>query len=123
MSHSLYDLLSLMFDDLDLEYSFSPLEIAIYWRLVHRCNFRKWKNPFPFACDDLRAKVRCKNAESKKAFDTARNRLKQAGLLDYKGGNGRGNVTVYTLYLPQKGSIKGLQIEPLSAPLSLKQGC
>lgn len=102
------------FFELDLEYSFTPMEVAIYFRLLDRSNSLAWKNPFGFSCDELRAKVRCKNAESKKPFDTARNRLKQAGLIDFVNGNGRGHVTKYTL----KGALKGIQIEPLSVPLS-----
>lgn len=95
---------------MDLEYSFTPLEVTIYFRLMERCNTLAWKNPFGFACDELRAKVKCKNAESKKPFDTARNRLKQAGLIDYVNGGGRGYVTKYT--------IKGVQMLPLSVPFS-----
>jgi hypothetical protein len=122
MKPSLYDLLAWMFDDLDEVYSFSPMEIAIYWRLVHRCNRRNWLNPIYFACDDLRAKVKAKNAESKTAFDTARNRLKQAGLIEYEKGNGRGNITRYTIIFPQKGLVKspkkGIQKQTLSSTLS-----
>jgi hypothetical protein len=94
------------FEELDLEYSFSPLEIAIYTRLLWKCNRLKWKNPFVFGCDELRAKVRTTNKDGKTAFDTARNKLKQAGLIDYWNGNGRGNYTRYEVKGVEKGHTK-----------------
>ncbi len=107
------------FARLDKEYSFTPLEIAIYMHLLWKCNDLSWKNPFRFGCDELRAKVKTTNKDSKKAFDTARNRLKQAGLFDFQKGNGRGNYTLYTLFDFEKEGEKGGQNAPLSGSLSV----
>lgn len=83
--------------DKDAEHYFTPLETATYVRLVDRCNRLYWKNPFNFATDELLFKLRLR---TKDPLDTARNRLKQAGLLDYKNGNGRGQTTMYWLTDP-----------------------
>lgn len=93
----------------DEEYSFTPIEVAVFFRLLNKCNAIAWKNPFNFLSEELMLKSRCK----KDAFDTARNRLKQAGLIDYRNGNGRGIATIYEIRVLIKG---GLKQHPLTAP-------
>ena len=85
------------FFEKDVEYYFTPLELATYMRLVDRCYRLRWKNPFNLASEELLFMLRLK---TKDPLDTARNRLKQAGLLDYKNGNGRGQTTQYWLTEP-----------------------
>jgi hypothetical protein len=85
------------FFEKDAEFYFTPLELATYMRLVDRCYRLRWKNPFNLATEELLFKLRLR---TKDPLDTARNRLKQAGLLDYKNGNGRGQTTQYWLTEP-----------------------
>ena len=85
------------FFEKDTEHYFTPLELATYMRLVDRCYRLRWKNPFNLATEELLFKLRLR---TKDPLDTARNRLKQAGLLDYKNGNGRGLTTQYWLTEP-----------------------
>ena len=44
----------------DLEHSFTPNDIAVYFRLLERCNALGWKNPFNFSVDELLMKLRLK---------------------------------------------------------------
>ncbi|MDO7850405.1 hypothetical protein [Hymenobacter convexus] len=78
----------------DLEYAFNSLEIALYMRLLDRCNRLGWKNPFHLSVERLMAHMAL---SSKKPFDTARKRLRDADLLRYTNGNGRGSTTEYTI--------------------------
>ena len=102
-----------------LEHSFSCNDIAVYFALVDHCNKLSWKNPFNFSVDELQAKLRLK---TKDPLDTARNRLKQAGLLDFKNGQGRGYTTQYYLTDPdrpaEKGGKKGQKNTPYISPFS-----
>jgi len=101
----------------DLEHSFTPNDIAVYFRLLERCNALGWKNPFNFSVDELLAKLRLK---TKAPLDTSRNRLKQAGLIDFKNGDGRGQTTRYWLIVPddETGDERGKKNTPLSPTLS-----
>jgi hypothetical protein len=104
----------------DLEHSFTPNDIAVYFRLLERCNALGWKNPFNFSVDELLLKLRLK---TKDPFTTARNRLKQAGLIDFKNGDGRGRTTTYYLLdteeQQQEEEIeRGKKNTPLMPPLS-----
>lgn len=106
-----------------LEHSFTCNDIAVYFALADHCNKLGWKNPFNFSVDELLVKVRLK---TKDPLDTARNRLKQAGLIDYKNGDGRGKTTQYWLTDPEsKPERGGKRVQknttlspPLFAPLS-----
>ncbi|TGE03336.1 hypothetical protein [Hymenobacter fodinae] len=104
----------------DLEHSFTPNDIAVYFRLLERCNALGWKNPFNFSVDELLLKLRLK---TKDPFTTARNRLKQAGLIDFKNGDGRGRTTTYYLLdteeqLQEEETERGKKNTPLMPPLS-----
>jgi hypothetical protein len=80
--------------------------------------------PFNFRCEDLRREATegAESLKSEKAFNNARNRLKQAGIINYKNGNGRGNTTRYWLFENEKDSekhfLKGSKFETLSDTLS-----
>lgn len=78
----------------DLEYSFSSIEVALYVRLLDRCNKLGWKSPFNLSVERLMAQM---GLRTKKPFDTARKKLRDAGLLDFANGNGRGCTTEYTI--------------------------
>ncbi|WP_375438140.1 hypothetical protein [uncultured Hymenobacter sp.] len=103
----------------DLEHSFTPNDIAVYFRLLERCNALGWKNPFNFSVDELLVKLRLR---TKDPLDTARNRLKQAGLLDFKNGQGRGHTTTYWLATPalepEENPEKGQKNTPFISPFS-----
>lgn len=107
-----------------LEYHFTALEIAIFSLLKWKCDDLWWKMPFNFRCEDLRREATegAESLKSEKAFNNARNRLKQAGIIDYKNGNGRGNTTRYWLFENEKDSekhsLKGSKFDPLSDTLS-----
>ncbi len=55
---------------------------------------------------------------TKRPFDTARKRLRDAGLLDFQNGNGRGCTTEYQLLDLEFNAERGTKNNPLSAPLS-----
>ncbi|MBW3128857.1 hypothetical protein [Hymenobacter profundi] len=99
----------------DLEHSFTPNDIAVYFRLLERCNALGWKNPFNFSVDELLMKLRLK---TKDPFTTARNRLKQAGLIEFKNGDGRGWTTQYYLIDPDEDEERDKKNTPLMPPLS-----
>jgi len=99
----------------DEEYSFTPNEVAVFFRLLNKCNSVSWKNPFNFLSDRLMLDVKCK----KDAFDTARNRLKQSGVIDYRNGNGRGLATIYEIRVQKKPPLKQHPFPaPFPAPLT-----
>ncbi|WP_185817113.1 hypothetical protein [Hymenobacter metallilatus] len=104
----------------DLEHSFTPNDIAVYFRLLERSNALGWKNPFNFSVDELLLKLRLK---TKDPFTTARNRLKQAGLIDFRNGDGRGRTTTYYLLdaeeqQQEEETERGKKNTPLMPPLS-----
>jgi hypothetical protein len=78
----------------DLEYSFSSTEVDVYFRLLDHCNKLGWKSPFNLSVEKLMAQM---GLHTKKPLDTARKRLRDAGLLDFENGNGRGCTTKYAL--------------------------
>lgn len=92
----------------DLEYNFSDKEIALYSYLLKVSNSISWKNPFGQSNDMIIAKF----GWGKTSFNTAKNTLKLAGLIDFRAGNGRSNIYQYTL------KQKGVQKSTLSVPLS-----
>lgn len=103
----------------DLEFSFTSTEVNVYFRLLERCNRLGWKSPFNLSGDQLMAQLKL---HTKKPFDTARKKLREAGLIDFKNGNGRGCTTEYTIVgagsNPKLTEKKGKKNTPLSAPLS-----
>lgn len=102
----------------DLEYAFTSTEVDVYFRLLDRCNKLGWKSPFNLAIEKLMSQM---GLRTKKPLDTARKKLREAGLLEFKNGNGRGFTTEYTIIgvggtlheAPERGN-KNI---PLSGPL------
>jgi hypothetical protein len=77
----------------DIEYNFSDREIALYFYLLKVSNSISWRNPFGLSSSMTTAKF----GWGKKSFDTAKNRLKIAGLITFSPGDGRGNVYKYKI--------------------------
>jgi hypothetical protein len=93
----------------DTEYNFHDREVALYFYLLKVSNSIGWKNPFGLS----NALTIAKFGWGKSSFDTAKNRLKLAGLIDFKAGDGRGNVYQYELKVIEKVG----KNTPLSASL------
>ncbi|MVN78940.1 hypothetical protein GO988_21635 [Hymenobacter sp. HMF4947] len=71
----------------DIEHSFNGSETRLYFYLLHTCNSLRWKNPFTHSDAHLAAV----SGMSVNTLKTARNRLKQAGLIEFTpGSQGRG---------------------------------
>ena len=86
----------------DLEYHFSDKETALYFYLLNVSNSIHWKNPFGLS----NAMTIAKFGWGKTSFDNAKNKLKKAGLIDFRPGDGRGNVYRYTIVCDVKGDVK-----------------
>jgi len=109
----------------DAEYHFSDKETALYFYLLKVCNSARWQNPFGLSNHATIAKF----GWGKMSFDRARKRLKDAGLIDFRAGLGRGNIYQYIIrdvnsvpkqgkvhqpdifceHIPEKESEKGIQ--------------
>ena len=76
---------------LDEETHFSDREIALYFHLLNTCNRLSWKNPF----GQSNAMMVARFGWGKSAFDSAKKKLKDVGLIDFRPGDGRGNVYTY----------------------------
>lgn len=94
----------------DMEFNFSEREVALYFYLLKVSNGLVWKNPF----GQSNAMITAKFGWGKSSFDTAKNKLKTAGLIDFKAGDGRGIVYQYEI----KGLKKVAQKSTLSDNLS-----
>ena len=77
----------------DAEYHFSDRETALYFYLVNVCNAGKWRNPFGLSNNMTIVRF----GWGKNSLDRTRNRLKEAGLIDYRQGLGRGNISRYII--------------------------
>jgi hypothetical protein len=114
------DTLAKLFWSKRLEHSFTCNDIAVYFALLDHCTALGGKNPFHFSALELQVKVGMK---TKEPLNTARNRLKQAGLIDFKNGDGRGRTTQYSIYDPdapapaERGDKRGRKNTPLTPPL------
>ena len=95
---------------LNREHSFTPNEISLYFALLDICHSLGWRNPFNQSSRNLATQCNL----NEKTLTKARNYLKQAGLIEFKSGDGRRNNTVYTL---KGGKIYHLS-DHLSPPLS-----
>ena len=87
-------------------YSFSPIEIALYFYLVDVCNGLGWKNPF----NQTNTYIVGTLGISEKALYNARKSLEEAGLIEFESGNGRRYKSAYFL--------KGCNTYNLSGDLS-----
>lgn len=90
------------------EHAFKPLEIAVYAYLLHFCNGLGRKNPFNLAKERLMFEMGLRTED---AIDTARKRLREAGLIQFENGYGRGRTTLYTLLSPPTTLLKSAAIE------------
>ena len=77
----------------DMEYHFSDRETALYFYLLNVCNSARWRNPFGLSGSVTMAKF----GWGKTSFERARTRLKDAGLIDFRPGIGRGNIHQYLI--------------------------
>ncbi len=71
------------------EHQFTTTEIALYFNLLKICNSLRWANPFKRNSSKITADL----GISKSTLEKSRNRLKQAGIIDFKSINGSANVT------------------------------
>jgi hypothetical protein len=77
----------------DVEYHFSDKETALYFYLLNTCNAVRWRNPFGLSSNMTVARF----GWGKTSFERARNKLKSAGLIDFRAGIGRGNIYRYVI--------------------------
>ena len=98
------------FWELDERWQFSCCETRLYFYLLKIANRLGWEDNWTRSDTKVSSDV----GVSVKVFKSARNRLVQAGLIECKQGNGRGNKSTYSI----KGVQKGMQnIPPLGHPL------
>jgi len=86
------ELINQFWDARELEY-FTNVDADLYFALLHKCNRIGWKNPFPFSNRQIGALLNV----SEKTLIASRNRLKQAGLIDFSSGKSSRSVTLYSL--------------------------
>lgn len=92
----------------DTEHSFTGNETKLYMYLLHTSNSLGWKNPFRLSY----RQIELGSGLSVNTVKTTRNRLKQAGMIDFtegRKGNPRdfGNKTVYAIRLSEFDSHSG----------------
>ncbi|MDD3038863.1 hypothetical protein [Bacteroides sp.] len=98
------------FWELDECWQFSCCETRLYFYLLKTANRLGWEDNWTRSDTKISSDV----GVSEKVMKVARNRLVQAGIIEYKQGNGRGNKSIYSV----KGSPKGVQnLPPLRNPL------
>ena len=103
------------FWELDESWQFSCCETRLYFYLLKIANRLGWEDNWTRSDTKVSSDV----GVSVKVFKSARNRLVQAGLIECKQGNGRGNKSTYSI----KGVQKGMQnIPPLQQPLGTPLG-
>ncbi len=103
------------FWELDESWQFSCCETRLYFYLLKIANRLGWEDNWTRSDTKVSSDV----GVSVKVFKSARNRLVQAGLIECKQGNGRGNKSTYSI----KGVQKGMQnIPPLRHPLGTPLG-
>ena len=103
------------FWELDEDWQFTCCETRLYFYLLKTANRLGWVDSWTRSD----AKVSSDVGVSVNSMKTARNRLVQAGLIECKQGNGRGNKSTYSI----KGVQKGMQnIPPLRYPLGTPLG-
>ena len=88
------------FWELDESWQFSCCETRLYFYLLKIANRLGWEDNWTRSDTKVSSDV----GVSVKVFKSARNRLVQAGLIECKQGNGRGNKSTYSIKGVQKGS-------------------
>ncbi|MGI4862610.1 MAG: hypothetical protein ACRYFZ_01715 [Janthinobacterium lividum] len=99
----------------DLEFFFSADEVNLYFRLLKHANQLSWKPAFNLSVDRLMLEVGIK---TKRPFDSARKVLRDAGLIEFINGNGRGCTTEYQIIGAETLAERGAKNDTLSAHLS-----
>jgi len=77
----------------DIQYQFSDKETSFYFYLLHTCNTLRWKSILGISNKVISAKF----GWSRLMLSNIQKRLKEAELLDYTKGLGRGNTYQYML--------------------------
>jgi len=77
----------------DVEHHFSDKEAALYFYLLNTCNSGKLRNPFRLSNNVTIARF----GWGKASFDRSRKKLMEAGLIDFRQGLGRGNISQYII--------------------------
>lgn len=72
---------------------FTDREITLYFHILKICNNTRWENPIGISNTYTMARF----GWGRHALNTAKNRLKQAGLIDFTLRKGRGKMYQYTL--------------------------
>lgn len=75
------------------EYEFRPIDIALYFYLLKIANSLSWKPSFKRNNVEIMTKL---GINSRHTFNDTRNRLKMAGLIDYKTYNGK-PISTYSI--------------------------
>ena len=81
-------------------YSFSPTEIALYFYLLRVNNLCSWKQYFNHNNYKVMASI---NVKDLRTLSNARNKLKQAGLIDFRTRNGSAEAN-YSLFTSAKNA-------------------
>ena len=90
---------------LNREYYFKPNEIALYFHLLNVSNLIGWKNPFKEGNRAIAAAIGVCDS----TLQRSRDRLVEAGLIGFKSGKVKRELTEYTLIDPDLG-IKNLYL-------------
>lgn len=77
----------------DIQYQFSDKEVSFFFYLLHICNTLKWKSEFGIPNNIVYAKF----GWSRQTLSNIQKKLKEAELIDYTEGLGRGNPYQYRL--------------------------
>lgn len=102
---------------------FTDREITLYFHILKISNNTKWENPIGISNTYTMARF----GWGRHALNTAKNRLKQAGLIDFTLRKGRGRMYQYTLIgtkqTPNRSKINSKYEVPLKPlPESQKNG-
>jgi hypothetical protein len=95
---NLFDLLA-NFWQVDEQENFSGNETRLYFYLIHLANRSFWSEWIEYSNDRMVANANI----SLQVLKSARDRLKEAGLLDYVSGGGHRVKTKYRILAPKSG--------------------
>jgi hypothetical protein len=85
------------------EHSFKANDVALYFFLLKTCNELGWKNPFKHSNRHITAMLDM----SEKTLISSRNRLQQAGLINFKPGGVDRSLSTYELNYCNNSSSNG----------------
>lgn len=81
---------------LDLEARFAPVNVHLYFYLLHVCNSLAWRNPFYHSNGQLTGAL----GISEKTLIGAKKRLQEMGLIEVESGDSRRKSSLYYLLNP-----------------------